>query len=739
MVVLATVPGILRYNLMAYDHWLQVRKVCVIGAGTMGSGIAAHLANLGFEVTLLDLTTESVNAAFEKAKNARPPHFYVPETADRIRLGSIQENIGWAAEADWVVEVIIEKIEAKKMLFAQLDTLLPATTAVTTNTSGLQISLLAEGLSEGFRQRFMGTHFFNPPRYLKLLELIPTADTDPEAVQSMTRFLEQKVARRVVLAKDTPGFIANRFGMWAMFHAIHTTEKLGMTVEQVDAVTGPFLGRPRSASFRLNDLVGLDIMQDIATNLWNRCPEDPFRDTLQTPKSMQVLAERGWIGEKAGQGYYRREGKELVVFDLMTNAYRQRQDVVFSELDAIAKERLGNRVALALDMRNEPGELLRNHLVPVLQYANYLKESISHSVLDFDRVMKWGFGWEMGPFDMIDAIGPAKLGIDGPFYQGDEVKSFSGGWVPRPSEPEYRQVTDYPVIAEYKTFRTRDLGDGIVAVALTTKMGTITPELITELTPVIASLDRFVLASEARHFSLGFDLKFFNERIEQQDWAGIDQALAQLQNFAVSLSTKRVVAALHGYTLGAGLEVAFQCPQIAALADSMIGFPEPKVGLFPGGGGTAEMGLRSQAGGAKSVVDTAARLTLGEVSANADQARALGYLRPTDHTVYHPERLITEARELAKTVEPRVRPDWQVPAGPIGGMIDRAQEQLRTKGDFSDHDEQIGDRIKAVLAKSTSFDDALARERQLFLELCEKALTQARIRHMLDNGKPLRN
>lgn len=724
---------------MAYEHWSSIHKVCVIGAGTMGSGIAAHLANLGFQVTLLDLTEESVQAAFDRAKSARPPHFFLPETAQKIRLGSITNNLEWAAQADWVCEAIVEKMDAKRALFAQLDGLLPETTAITTNTSGLQISLLADERSESFRRRFHGTHFFNPPRYLKLLELIPTGDTDPDAIAAMSRFLEEKAARRVVVAKDTPGFIANRFGMWAMIHAIQVTEKLGLSIEQVDAICGPFLGRPRSGAFRLNDIVGLDIMQDIASNLYERCPEDPHRVSLVTPTSMRFLLDKGWIGEKAGQGYYRREGKEFMAFDMTTQAYRQRQEAAFPELDAIAKEPLGQRLGKALEMRNEAGEFLRHHLIPVLQYADYLKEEISHSVLDFDRVMMWGFGWEQGPFAMIDGIGPEKVGLSEKFYESGTMRSFSGGYVPLPDEPQYRQLTDYPVTERGDGYVVRDLGEGVVSLGITTKMGTINPDLVSKLDAWVDQHDRFVLAGESKHFSLGFDLNWFIQRIEEGDWPGIDQGLAGLQNLAVKLSTKHCVSAVHGYCLGAGMELAFQCPRVVALADSMLGFPEAKVGLFPGGGGTAELARRPQAEGAKAVVEMALRLTNGEVSINADQAKALGYLRQSDLTVYHPERLITDARAAVLTVEPSAGHPWQVPQGPVGGMIDREQQSLKEKGALSDHDELIGDRIKQVFTKPESFEDALAKERALFIEMCQKALTQARIRHMLETGKPLRN
>lgn len=708
----------------------------------MGSGIAALLANIGFEVTLLDLTQESVEQAFERARQARPPHFYTQSAAESIRLGSIRDNLDWAAEADWVCEAIIEKMDAKRALFAELEPLLPASTAITTNTSGLQISLLSEGLGEGFRKRFMGTHFFNPPRYLKLLELIPTADTDPAAVKAMSRFLEEKAARRVVVAKDTPGFIANRFGMWAMFNAVHTTERLRLCIEDVDAITGPFLGRPRSGSFRLNDLVGLDIMLDIAKNLYERCPNDPYRNTLNPPNSLTTLLSRGWIGDKAGQGYYKKEGKELVAFDLQTMAYRMKRDASLPSLQDLMKLPLGERIRRALQPKDEVGEFLRHHLIPVLKYADYLKEEISHNVLDFDRVMMWGFGWEMGPFAMIDAIGGDCVGIDsGPFYENGKMRAFSGKFVSIPHEPEYKPLREYPLIDKHELFDIRDLGDGISALCLRTKMGTINPALIDSLTELLEKkkLNRFVFTSEARSFSAGFDLQFFAERIAVDDFDGIDEALQKLQHLANLFAEFSCVAAVFGHCLGAGYELASRCSIVAAQAESQIGLPEAKVGLIPGGGGTALMRVRNQNLGAKGLVETVLRLTAGAVSTNADDARTLGLLRPTDVTVYHPDRLISEAKKLALTAEPRSEEPLVAMSGPMPGMIDTALAARRQRGDFTEYDEQIGMKLKTVFSKSTSFEDALERERQVFVELCSKSMTLLRIKHMLENGKPLRN
>lgn len=707
----------------------------------MGSGIAAHLANLGFHVSLLDLTPESVATAMERARKARPPHFMIPAAADRIRLGSIAEDLDWVREADWVCEAVVEKLDVKRALFAEIEPLLRADAMISTNTSGLQISLLSEGRSDDFRRRFHGTHFFNPPRYLKLLELIPTDATDPMVIDRMTRFLEDQVARRVVVAKDTPGFIANRFGMWAMIHAIHVAEKLQLSVEQVDAITGPFLGRPRSASFRLNDLVGIDIMQDIARNLYERCGHDPHRASLAAPPSMAALLERGWIGEKAGQGYYRREGKEFLALDLVTLAYRPRQEASFPALEALAKLPLGERIARALELRDEAGEFLREHLVPVLRYADYLKAEISHSVEDFDRVMMWGFGWEQGPFAMIDGIGPERLGIPGPAFYAPEglQRGFDGSYIPRKVEPQYRSLTDYPVVERRNHFNVRDLGDGVTAIGVTTKMGVFSPALVRELTEFLASFDGpLVLAGEAKVFSAGFDLKFLIGSIEDNDWPAVEEGLRALQQLSLRMGELRAVAAIHGMALGGGFEVAMGCPAIAALAETQIGFPEAKVGLFPSGSGTARMRLYFQ-DDLKTLLEKAMALTLGVVATNADEAREMGFLAEHDVTVYHPDRLMVEAKRLALGVMPREAPTWKQVEGPLGGMIDRRQQELKAKGELTDHDEKIGDKIKAVFTKSTSFADALARERTEFAELMHNTLTQARIRHMLESGKPLKN
>lgn len=718
------------------------RKVCVLGAGTMGSGIAAHLANIGFDVTLLDATAESARAAYERALAVRPPHFYLSGTADLVRLGSVENDLAWVGEADWVCEAIVEKLEAKRAMYRAIEPHLKPGAMVSTNTSGLQISLLKEGMGESFRRVFLGTHFFNPPRYLKLLELIPTDETDPAVVAGMTEFLESRVARRVVVAKDTPGFIANRFGMWSMFMAVHAAEKLGLTIEEVDAITGPFLGRPRSGSFRLNDLVGLDIMGDIAANLVDRCPHDPGTAHLATPRSMQVLVERGWTGSKAGQGYYRKEGKEFVSFDLNTLAYRERREPDLPALAELGRRPLAERLSEGLQARDQVGEFLRTYLVPTLRYANEIREEISHDVRDFDRVMKWGFGWEAGPFEMIDMVGAEHLGLATcKFYEGAEVLSHAGSYfLPKP-EPLFKPLTDFPVAQTWAKFRTRDMGDGVTAVALTTKMGVYDPEVVRDLTTLLESgqIDRLVLTSEAKSYSAGFDVRFFVEKMEAKDYGAIDDAIAAFQRLGVLLGKVPSVAAVWGHCLGGGFEMAASCSLIAAAAETQIGLPEAKVGVIPGGGGTALMRTRCQSGGAKGLTEAVKTLATATVSDNADHARKLGFMRNEDVTVYHPDMLFTEAKRLALTATARGSSPWASVEGPVTGMVDRALQELKAKGQLSDHDVFIAEQAKPVFGKATSYEDALDKERAGFVACCKEGLSLARARHMLESGKPLRN
>jgi 3-hydroxyacyl-CoA dehydrogenase len=558
----------------------------------------------------------------------------------------------------------------------------------------------------------------------------------------MRGFLESKVARRVVIAKDAPGFIANRFGMWSLFQAVRTAEKLHLPVEEVDAITGPFLGRPKSGTFRLIDLIGLDVARDISSSLLEKLPEDPNIRTLDLTASMYSLLARGWLGDKTGHGYYRKEGRETFALDLGTLAYRTFREPTLPGLSELAPLPLGERIRSALELRSEVGEFLREYLLPTLRYADLVKEQVSHSVEDFDRVMQWGFGWELGPFGIIEALGRKSSGIAGgkSFYLPGRYLGFDGEYKKSDTDASYERLNDFPVIDRSENLLIRSLGGDVSAVSINTKMGVITPSLVAELNDRLtdAKLDPFVLTSESRSFSAGYDLNAFAAAILADDLSAIDRSLADLQRLGELLESRRCVAAVFGHCLGAGLELALSCSKVLAAAETQIGLPESRVGVIPGGRGTTLVRLNNSFN-ARRLADAAITLTLGTVASNADLARQHGYLRPGDITVYSPDRLISIAREAAINAKPTVRPPWTAEVGPLAGMIDRALDELAAKGTLTEYDQLIGGKIRQIFSRATGYQDALQRERAEFVDLCSKALTRARIRHMLESKKPLRN
>lgn len=728
-------------------HSNEAFHVCVLGAGTMGSGIAAHLANCGFKVTLLDLTRESAQAAFTRAQSIKPPHFYGPDSEARITLGGIDQDLDAVRTADWVCEAIIEKVDAKRALYAAIEPLLQPEAMISTNTSGLQISVLKEGRSADFRRRFLGTHFFNPPRYLKLLELIPTDETDPVEVKRVTNFLEERVGRRVVVAIDTPGFIANRFGMWSMIHAVHVAEKMRLDIEAVDMITGPFLGRPKSGSFRLNDLVGMDIMADIAGNLADRCQVDAFHANLTLPRSVQHLIANNALGQKSGRGYYMREGNSFSALDLQSLLYRDTIVPDLPAIKAVAKEPIGSRIRHAMQGTDDAAEFLRRHLIPVFQYADSIRREVCHNVHDFDSVMRWGFAWEMGPFEMMDAIGHDLIGVNPePYYRESstggsvkrELRSHVGSYEPITEPKQYRDLNAFKVTETHQNFEIQDV-DGTIAVCLKTKLGTITPDLVRELTPWVAKTSQpFIIANAQRFFSVGYDLQFFVDRVAEEDFDGVDQGLAELHALCDLLRTKKCVAAVHGYCLGAGLEIALACSQIVAHPECQIGLPECKVGLLPGGSGAARMRVMSQSS-AKDMVSMVKQLVLGYTSTCAADAKAHHLMRASDVVILHPDELVWQAREAAQSVAAEPKLEWANVEGPITGMIDQELAGMVQSNKITEYDATIGASIKEIFSKAKSWEEGLAREREEFLHLLHKGQTIARIKHMLENGKPLRN
>ena len=726
---------------------MNAQKVAVMGAGTMGSGIAAHLANLGFEVTLYDLTHESAQAGLDRALRARPAHFYDQDSAKRVRLASFAEDLIGVRGADWVCEAIVENLQAKRELYEAIEPVLREDAMVTTNTSGLEIARLAEGRSASFRERFLGTHFFNPPRYLKLIELIPTDDNTSQIVASMTRFLEDRVGRRVVRAKDTPGFIANRFGMWALYQAIHTAEHLNFSVETVDAVTGPFIGRPRTATFRLADLIGLDIMDDVANNLLDRCQHDPHKETLRVPSSLAQLLRLGWKGSKSGQGYYKKEGDQFLSLDFRTDSYRPRVEPHLPGIGPIEKLPLGERLRRALELTGEAGEYLRQHLPATLMYAAEIGPEISFSVRDFDDVMKWGWGWSAGPFELIDAIGydvlqrhskSAPLQEKSPFYRDGAALDLST-MKHTPTQPDERfaAAANFSTVSNGANWIIREDGAGGYIFSFNSKMNALAPDIIAALIEHLRANPnaRITLANDGRAFSAGFDLGYFLTNAEEARFEEIQKTLELLQQCGRALSECESAAALQGYSLGGGMELAMHCRAVVAHPEATIGLPEVLVGLIPAGGGTALLRKRTR-GSAQAMCAAAIAIASGR-KLSPVEALKIGYLRHTDTIAANPDAVISGAIRAGREAEKPVA--WTNAPAPLGGMIDNEIDKLRASGEIGEYGATLAAEVKKIFVKASSEDHALQMEAEAFLSLLGKHRTLLRIRHMLEKGRPLNN
>lgn len=756
-------------------------RVVVIGAGVMGSGIAAHMANLGWQVSVLDVPPSDpssdrldvVRAAWERAKKARPPHFYLPGTADTVRLGNTEDHLDWVREADWVVEAVVEKMDIKRRLYEKLEPLLRDDTSITTNTSGLSIRELAEGRSDAFRRRFLGTHFFNPPRYLKLLEIIPTPETDPEVIRRVTLDAEDLWGKRVVPARDTPGFIANRIGMFGMVQAIHATLACGLSIEEADALTGPIIGRPKSASFRLNDIVGLDIMADVAGNQYNRLTEDIYRDTLQLPSVVKQLIEKGRLGNKTGQGFYKREGKEFLSLDLETLEYRPMQKAEIEGLDAIARMPWMDKLNELLHRQDSAGKFMRSHLMSTLVYALYVTPEVSDTIHGVDRVMRWGFGWEKGPFELVDAMGVKPFldflgaeGFDAPkivcelhdsrthnFYaqRPGQTSYFLIGtpeMAPMPEEPKCVTVTQLKETrkpqASNEDATLWDTGQRVLLVEFHTKMNALCPGIV-EM--VIEGLDRaerngygLVLANDGRAFSAGFNLALFLRAAEKEDWQAIDGYIAGLQEMGRRLRRAKVstVSAIHGYTLGGGCEAAIHCNVVVADPESVIGLPECNVGVIPAAGGTTTMTQRNP--GLEERFLAWQILRSATLSANADDARRLGFLGESDRTSYNPDHRLWAAIELARG--PVVTRGLGAVPGLGRSFLDKVDAFLDSEPDLTDFDRVLGRLLAGAMSSESedlTEDEMHEKERHAFLEAIKHRESQERVKVMLETGKPLKN
>ena len=732
----------------------------------MGAQIAAHLANAGIPALLLDLTTDVAREGLQRARRSRPDPFFTPEAASLVQMGGFDTDLARLAGVDLIVEAVVEQPGIKRALLERVDGVRGVETIVSSNTSGIPIASLAEGRSEGFRRHWLGTHFFNPPRYLHLLEIIPTPETDPAVVERVSRFADIRLGKGVVIAKDRPNFIANHIGLFSIAHVLKALESGEYTIEEIDAITGPALGRPKSATFRTMDIAGLDVIGHVAANL-----------QMGLPPILRSLVDRGWIGEKAGQGFYKRSGSDILVLDPRTFTYRPKQPVHLPALEATRN--IDDPAARTKALFTDPGKtgrFLRATLGPTLLHTAAVAADIAHSIDDVDRAMQWGFGWELGPFEIWDTIGVREVlaavhpsDVPPPIQRildaGDN--RFRPGGLP-PAGPDLlilKAARDRErVVRRNAGASLVDLGDGVLAVEFHSKLNTIGGDTIQMLHAGVkeasGNFAALVVGNEAPNFSAGANLMLLLLEAQEGNWDEIDLMIRAFQDATQALryADVPVVVAPAGLTIGGGCEIALHGHRLQAAAESYIGLVEVGVGLIPAGGGVKEMLVRSVAtrpDGTTDLLPFVQRVfeTIGfaKVSTSAADARRLGFLGDDDRVTMNRERLMSDGKTLALE---SAGSGYQRPAPrtiPVGGDGVLAALKLGIHlawrgGRISDHDAVIGRALARVLAggslphaTAVSEQHLLDLEREAFLELCGEPKTLERIQYTLKTGKSLRN
>jgi 3-hydroxyacyl-CoA dehydrogenase len=796
----------------------HVRKVAVLGSGVMGSAIAAHFANAGIPSLVLDIVPREPSAG-EKAAGltlqdrkvrdrigrdsvqamlkARPAPLFVPERISLIEVGNLEDDMPRLKEADWVVEVVKEDLEIKKLVLANAAPHIGPEAILTTNTSGLSLAAMAAVLPADLRKRFLGTHFFNPPRYMKLMELIPTSDTDPAVLSAVEELSRVRLGKGIVLAKDTPNFIANRIGVHAMMVTLRAMEEMGLAPEEVDALTGPAVGRPKTATFRLADLVGLDTFLHVAKNVYDAVPDDESRDVFVPPAFLTRMVEKGLLGRKTGGGFYKKlkgEKAQVLTLDLDTLEYREGKKASFGELEALKSiEDPAEKLSKLVSGKGKAAQFAWKILAESLAYSARRVGEICDDVSAVDRAIRWGFNWTLGPFELWDALGfratyerlksdrydlPAWVvalydsGADSLYRAEDGVVSSPTAkpkaLAPVPADP---RVTDFEVLKRAgKEIRKNpgasllDLGDGVLGLEFHSKMNVIGQDTIsmvlTACKEAEANARALVIANWGENFSAGANLMLLLMEAQEGNWDEIDGIVRAFQNATnrIEQCGVPVVTVPHGLTLGGGCEVAMAGNAIRASAETYIGLVEVGAGVIPAGGGCLRLYKRNVAAfGDPNDVYPALKKTfetigMAKVATSADEARQLGFLRPQDSWSMNPDHRVADAKDLAVAmanagfVAPL--PEREIPVMGRAGiaLIESVLFNMQEAGYISEHDHRIGHELAVILSggdvpgpTTVPEQHLLDLERESFLRLCGERKSLERMQAILKTGKPLRN
>lgn len=790
-----------------------IKKVAVLGSGVMGSRIACHFANIGVEVLLLDIVPRDlpeeqksnkaarnkiVNDALAFALKSKPSPIYDKKFASLISTGNFEDDMSKIKDVDWIIEVVVERLDIKKIVFEQVEKYRKPGTLITSNTSGIPMHMMCEGRSEDFQKNFCGTHFFNPPRYLRLLEIIPGPKTDNEVVDFLMHYGDLYLGKETVLCKDTPAFIANRIGIYAIMSAMHTIEDMGLSVGEVDRMTGPLIGRAKSATFRTMDVVGLDTTVNVANNLYAGLPNDESKEAFKLPNIVKEVHEKGWFGDKSGQGYFKKTKdkngkKEILELDLKTFEYGPRTRANFKALEAVKEEEdLKKRIVKLVNFDDKAGEFYRRTFFDTFKYVSYRIPEISDELYRIDQAVCAGFAWKMGPFDTWDLLGTKKVveqmeGMDmkpadwvyemldagnDSFYKIENgIKKYYD--IPSKSYKTIPGTEDLVILENiretHKVWGNAgaslfDIGDGVLCLEFHTKMNAIGQEIIEGIETAIAMAEKdykgLVIGNEGDNFSAGANLAMLFMFAGDQEFDEVNLMVAQFQNTMkrAKFSSIPVVAAPSGLTLGGGCELSLHCDAIQAHAETYIGLVEVGVGLIPGGGGTKELTLRvadSLSAGdpeLNRLQEAFMNIATAKVATSAEEARAMSILRPQDGVTLNRSRLLTDAKakvlELheAGYTQPVERTDIKV-QGQVGLANFHAGINGMLLGNYiSEHDAKIAKKLAWIMCggdlsapQEVSEQYLLDLERQIFVELTAEPKTLERIHSILFKGKPLRN